>query len=64
MAKAYDLTDRLLDGLLAEHLACWREDGLSYQSIAEKLTAETGTAHSRETVRRWCREMDETVGAR
>lgn len=57
MAKAFDLTDKLLKGGLAKQLKAWRNVGWSYQAIASFLTDETGVQHSRETVRRWCGEL-------
>jgi transposase-like protein len=52
-----DLVDLALGGTLDIQLRQWREWGLSFEAIAERLR-EDGIAVSRETVRRWIRELE------
>lgn len=56
MASTWDLADRLYDGKLAVRLATEVAAGDSFDTIAQRLTAE-GIEVSRETVRRWCVEQ-------
>jgi len=55
----YTLIDRLLDGQLADKLRAWRNEDPrpSYDQISDRLKAE-GFDVSRETVGRWCRDLD------
>lgn len=49
--------DKLLDGQLAERLASWRAEGLSYNAIAGKLEELIDYRVTSETVRVWCHEL-------
>jgi len=53
----YPLADRIFDGKLAEQLATWRTQGLSFDSIARELHGR-GVTTTGETVRRWCSELE------
>lgn len=49
----YDLIDRLLDGRLAEVLAGWKAEGVSFDEQARRMEDDHGIAITRETLRRW-----------
>lgn len=53
----FPLADRIFGGKLAEQLTEWRDQGLSYDSIARELHAR-GVTTTGETVRRWCSELE------
>lgn len=50
----YPLVDRLLDGQLAEILSAWRDEGLSYETMARRLQSDHDVEVSTATVHRWC----------
>lgn len=49
--------DQNLDGTLADRLKDWHSAGLSFDQIAREL-ADLGLPASRETVRRWVKEVE------
>lgn len=55
----YPLIDRALDGTLADRLRRWRDEGMSYASIATRLHVEHGVDVSHETVRQWVLDLDD-----
>lgn len=56
---AYEFTDHLLGGKLAERLTTYRKAKVGYRSIARLLANETGgDGVSGETIRRWCQELE------
>lgn len=55
------LVDRLLKGRLAESLTAWRDEGLSFESMAFRLHAEHDIEVTSETVRRWYGELCEAA---
>ena len=52
--STFPLVDRLCNENLAEWLAEWRANGLSFETIADRLNAESGVTVSASTIRRWC----------
>jgi hypothetical protein len=56
MATLYDMVDRALGGDLAGRLAAMRADGRSIDEMTAEIAA-TGFPVSRETVRRWCKQV-------
>lgn len=57
----FPLVDRLLDGSLADKLAAWRADGLSYFEISNRLRVEHDVQITPDTVRRWCQQATEAT---
>lgn len=60
ISKAFELADKLMGGELENRLRAWRAEDppVSYDRIARLLENETGVHHSRETVRRWCQQIE------
>lgn len=56
-ASIRPFVDKLMDGQLADRLAAWRAEGLSYNAIAGKLDEVVDYRVTAETVRMWCRDM-------
>jgi transposase len=56
MATSFELVDRALQGTLEARIRRMRQDKWPMQKIAEVLTAE-GFPISRETVRRWLKQI-------
>ncbi len=54
--STYPLVDQILGGNLAKTLTDWREEGLTYRQMSDRLKAEHGVDISIETVRRWMSE--------
>lgn len=54
----FPLFDRILGGKLAEQLAAWRAEDLSFDAIARRLGAEHDIEVTGETVRRWCIDLE------
>jgi hypothetical protein len=53
MARLFPVIDRIFDGNLRLRLDEWREQGWSFQRIANELRDEWGVEVSDETVRSW-----------
>lgn len=49
----YELIDRILGGTLGQKLDAWRAEGLSYERIAARLSAEHDIDVAGTTVYRW-----------
>lgn len=58
----YLWVDEALNGKLAEQLATWREEGLTYDQIAYELR-DLGYVISRNTVHRWLNPAPEPEAA-
>lgn len=58
----YHLYDRILNGRLGPMLLRWKDEGISQDEMAFRLRAE-GVAVSRETVRRWVKDLQEEAVA-
>lgn len=54
--STFPLVDRLMDTPLAERLKTWRAEGLSFETIADRIRDEADVTVSSSTVRRWCDE--------
>lgn len=55
--STYELIDRILDGRLAVELRKQRESGATYDEMVVTFGTR-GISVSRETLRRWCKELD------
>lgn len=53
----YHLYDRLMNGRLGSTLLAWKAEGVSQDEMAFRLRAE-GIAVSRETIRRWVKDLE------
>ncbi|MCU4183992.1 hypothetical protein K6U06_06445 [Acidiferrimicrobium sp. IK] len=59
----FQILDRLVGGDLAERLARWRDEGLSFDAMAIRLHDEHQVDVTGETIRRWVRDTEhEAVG--
>lgn len=58
LGRTYHLCNQAMDGHLESQLRRWARARVSARAAAEMLTAELGIPLSRETVRRWLRELD------
>lgn len=56
----FDLVDQLLKGQLAKRLQRARKEGTSYDDLAREFAAQ-GITVSRETLRRWTKEVEEAA---
>lgn len=52
----FHLYDRLMNGRLADTILAWQAEGVTFDEIAFRLRAE-GVVVSRETVRRWFKQI-------
>lgn len=53
----FQLLDRILDGTLGSRLIQHRDEGLSYDDIAHRLSVETEVRVNGESVRRWHQQV-------
>lgn len=57
MGRTYHLCNQAMGGQLEPQLRRWARARVSARAVAEMITAELGIELSRETVRRWLREL-------
>jgi hypothetical protein len=62
MGRTYHLCNQAMDGRLESQLRRWARARVPARAVAEMLTEELGINLSRETVRRWLRELPEDNG--
>jgi intein-encoded DNA endonuclease-like protein len=61
--STFPIYDRILGGRLELLLRRWREDGLSFYAIADRLADDYDIHVSHKTVGRWIADIDDTQPA-